>query len=163
MTEKRCSICEGHLFAGDKCKVEEMVLDARYFLLEKDALNSAGVVSTSALQKKFRIAYVNSKRLLVHLESVGAVVDLGDGLYEVSTSFDEWCAGKEIKGSWKKALFHQIMATGDGADRDKKGEWEKAWKELCKKRICDIADGYNEASAERKHREEFGYKATIIF
>jgi hypothetical protein len=70
-------------------------------------------------------------RLHVGLRRVG-----GDREDEVSKqigvnmNFDEWCYSKEIKGNYKEALYHYILATRSGNKIDDPQEWAKAWSEL---------------------------------
>jgi hypothetical protein len=48
----------------------------------------------------------------------------------MSMTFDEWCNSKSIRGNWREALYHQMMATREGPARDDPAEWEKAWNEI---------------------------------
>jgi hypothetical protein len=45
-------------------------------------------------------------------------------------TFDQWCESKYIKGNWKEALFHHILATRSKDEINDPEEWVKAWNEV---------------------------------
>lgn len=54
--------------------------------------------------------------------------------------FDEWCEERQIRGVWREALFHHVMASRSADKINDPEEWAVAWNELMEEYSSKIGE-----------------------
>lgn len=54
--------------------------------------------------------------------------------------FDQWCEERQIRGNWREALYHHIMASRSEDQINDPEEWAAAWKELMEEYSSKIGE-----------------------